>query len=337
MQNRIELIQSLIFVALLYFAFIILKPFLASIVIALVFAIVLYPVCEKLKRSGRLNSGAAAFLTLLFTFFVIIIPIVSLLGLIGKEAIDFVQNFRVEDMQEFFAKYDGTTIINYEINFDLAQEKILSTLESVSVNISNTAFAIVGSIFSSIYKFFVFLLLYFYFLRDKELLIKGLEKVLPYSTKQSKVLMKKFYNIAKTVFFATMLASLISGLFASIGFYLFGLGSPIIWGLLVALLSLIPTIGSLFVYLLGIFVVYFLSGWEGALGLTAFYVIFDLVLNENIIKARLLDDKLALHPILVFFAIVGGINTFGAMGILYGPIVLIFLGTIYEFKQSASS
>ena len=334
MKNKTtSLLQALILIALLYLFFTIIKPFLASIVMALVFAVVFHPLSDRLQKLLKINSGVSAFLTLLTTLLIIIFPIILLIGLVSKESIDFVQNFRVENVYEFFEGHRNLSFFGYEIDLDLIQAKALASLQSLTSNISSAAIAIAGSILNSISSFFVFLILYFYFLKDKEQLVVILQNLMPYDSKQSKTLVNQFYKISKTVFFSTTLAALVAGTFATIGFYIFGLANPLVWGLFVTLFSLIPTIGSLFIYLLGIFVAFIGGGWQMALGLAGFYLVFDLIVNENIIKPKLLDDRLAIHPIMVFFAIVGGVNAFGAMGILYGPIIIVFLGTVYAFSK----
>lgn len=332
MKNNANLIHGIILLGLIYLFLTILQPFLASIVMALVFAIVFCPVFEKIQKSFRSKDGLAAFVTVLLTLFIIIIPIIVLLGMIGQQAVNFLQDFDLENAQAFFKNNQSFTIFNYEINLAEQQEKILASLQSVSVFIANQAASIIGLVLNSVSMFFVFLLLYFYFLKDKVQLLESVQKAIPYDAKQSKALMQQFHSISKTVFFAITGAAFVSGVFAAIGFHFFGLGSPLIWGLLVGLFSLIPTVGSLFVYLLGAVVAFYVGGWQTALGLAVFYTVFELVINENIIKPKLLDDRLAIHPILVFFAIVGGVNAFGAMGILYGPIVVVLLGSIYQFS-----
>ncbi len=323
--------KYLIFVVFLYLFTLILSPFLISIVFAAFFTIAFYPLFKTFHRKLKWNKSLSAFLVILITIIFILAPILIFVGLVGKEAFDFMQTFDKNTALQFLDKYSDFQVFGYE--FDL--ESLKGQVKSLLQNTANTIYVIATDVGSAIanfaFLFFVFIFLYFYFLRDGKILIEKIKQLLPFDKKQNSTLLKEFKSIAKAVFVANVSVAILSGIIAFIGFKIFGLHGALIWALLAAILSLIPTIGTFIVYFIAGVIIAFLSGWQFAVGLLIYFLILDFGIKENYIKSKLLDDKFPIHPILVFFALIGGVHMFGSMGIIYGPIIVVIFITIFEF------
>jgi len=179
--------------------------------------------------------------------------------------------------------------------------------------------------------FFVFIFLYFYFLKDGELILDKLKKLMPFEKKQNQFLMEEIEHTAKTVIVGNLGTAVISGVVAYIGFVLLGLEGALIWALLAAILSLIPTIGSLVVYIIAGLILGLLGGWYMAVALVVYYILAEVFFVQSYIKPKLVEEKFGVHPILVFFGLVGGVMIFQSAGILYGPLIVVAFVTIFDF------
>lgn len=326
------LLRLLIFGLLAYFFFLITQPFIPTFILAVGFAIVFYPVFQFFERKLKQGPTMAALLTVVLTFLFIILPLGTLLGLITNEAVIFAQNTDFKALAQSLNTLTHWSIFGYELDLVALKEKLIGALGSLGSYASSKSFSILSAISNSLFLFFVFLLLYYYLLRDGERLKSDFKNLLPFEKNQQNILFQSFREIAKTVFYGNFLSALAAGVVAYLGFLLFGFKGALIWGLLAAIFSFIPTLGTLLVYLAGILILGVGSGWILALLMFAYFIGVEIILRENILRGKLLEDRLHFHPILVFFALVGGVTAFGSLGLIYGPLIITFLGALYQFE-----
>jgi len=335
MKNYQTIFKYLILLVFLYLFVLILTPFFVSIVFAVFFAVVLHPLFLLFAVKFKINRSLAAILVEILTIVFILAPIVMLLGLITREAFAFIQDFDKNTALQFLDKYSGNQIFGYELNFDEIKVMLQNFIQTSATTIYQIAKEVGAAVANFTFLFFVFLFMFFYFLRDGRDLIMKIKRLLPFEKNQNQILLEQFKSIAQTVFVANLSMAVLSGIIAFVGFKIFGLPGALIWALIVAILSLIPSIGSFLVYIIAGGIVAYLVNWQMCLGLMIYFLIFELGMKENYLKPKLLDDKLPVHPILVFLALVGGVNIFGSMGIIYGPVIVVLFITIFEFVTSS--
>ena len=111
------------------------------------------------------------------------------------------------------------------------------------------------------------------------------------------------------------------GLLCGVGAWIAGLPSPLLWGAAAAVVSVLPLFGSALVWLPGAAVLFF----QGSVGRGVFMLVWGAVLVsmvDNFIRPMVVTTKLPVHPLVVFVAMLGGVEAFGLMGILFGPVIL---------------
>jgi len=133
-----------------------------------------------------------------------------------------------------------------------------------------------------------------------------------------------------------MLVAFIQGVLAGIGYFIFGVKSPVLLGVLTALAALIPVVGTAIVWGPTVIIYFFnamasndSTGIALSLGLLA-YSIFPVSIIDNFIRPKIIGDKSKTHPILVLLGILGGVATFGFVGILLGPIIITLFVTFID-------
>ncbi len=306
-------------------------PFLPAIIFAIIFAIVFTPIYRYFSKKLKWNNTLSGLIVLILTVIFILTPILLLMGLITKETVYFIQTF---DQQAFINFISSNSIINifgYEVDLSLYAAGFLDLLRNAGQIIGQNLLTVGSNILRIIFLFFVFLFTYFFFLRDGEMLVKKSRGLLPFTAAQNKKLFEKFYNTSKTVFIGYLIAALLSGIAAYIAFTLFGIPGAVIWGLLAGLLSLIPTVGTIVVYLTGTIIAGLTFGIWGILGFIFYYAIVEAVLLQAVIRPKMVDEKISMHPVLVFFALIGGVTVFGSIGIIYGPLIVVMFISIFDF------
>lgn len=334
MNNNFQsILKTVILLIFVYLTFIILQPFIGVVTVSVVFAILFSPLFELFHKKWKVSLGLSAFATVFLSSLFVILPLLSLIPLLIREAIIFGKNFDLNGFLQFVQGLSNIDIFGYKPDIHFDPKSIMDASSAIGPFIAAKGLEITAEVSNSIGVFLIFIILYYYFLKDGEVLSKLVKNILPYEKKEQAILIDSFKKVASTVFVGNFLAAIVSGVIAYIGFWVFGLPSPIIWALLAMLLSFIPTAGPLLLYLLGTAILFFSGGWIYALGLAIYFLVLEMGLRENVIKPKLLDDKLSFHPVFIFFALIGGVTAFGSLGLFYGPIILTFVASLYQFHN----
>lgn len=335
--QKVQLYFKYVILAFFTFLFfLIISPFLPAIVFAVVFAIIFNPIYEYLKDKLKWPETLSAVLVVLMTIIFILTPLVILLGLITQETINFATTFDVNGFYEVLTKYSNMDVLGYRLDIMQYTESFVEVMKNAGLVMSAYAGLILGTLTGTAFLFFVFLFVYFFFLRDGHLLVKKCRAILPFTNAQNKKLFNDFYNTSKTVFVGYIIAAGLSGVIAYVAFTIFGVPGAIIWALLTSLLSLVPKIGTIVVYGTGAIIVGLMSGIWAALGLLVYFIIFEVVGMWMVIRPKLVDEKISMHPVFVFFSLVGGITVFGSVGIIYGPLIMVMFVSIFDFIVGTS-
>jgi len=271
--------------------------FLPSVVLAAVFAIMFAGWLKRTKEHFK-NNNLATVVTVVGSLILFLIPIALLAGLVTKQALVFADYFANDFDWSMISNLESIEVFGYTFEPGSIVADLKSLLTSTGQFIYNSLTNIGGGLAKLLFQLVVFVFLYFYFLRDKDKISKAIESVVPMSSSDIKTIKKQFVGVSETVFRGSIKVALISGLAGLIIFSLIGLPAPLIWALLAGLLSLIPTIGTFFVYLIAIIVAVFLVNPFVAIGALCFYLIVDVVIIQNVLKPKWIEDKFALHPVL---------------------------------------
>ena len=140
--------------------------------------------------------------------------------------------------------------------------------------------------------------------------------------------------MAGAILIGNGLGGLIQGTLGGLVFMMFGLKSPFLWGVIMALLAFLPIIGIGVVFIPAT-VYLFLTGRVAA---GIFFIIFYLILSgtiEYVFKPKLVGERVKMHTLLVFFSIIGGLKLFGILGIIYGPLVVTAFLTLTDIYHSS--
>ncbi len=163
--------------------------------------------------------------------------------------------------------------------------------------------------------------LLFYFLRDRKLVIAWLHEVSPLSTAGTALLFKRIADTVQATLYGTLVIAVIQGTLGGLIFWWLGLPTPLVWGLVMGALAIVPVLGAFIVWI-PVAIFFALEGnWSSALILTAWGT---LVIGgiDNFLYPMLVGDRLKLHTVPSFIAIVGGIILFGPSGLLLGPLAV---------------
>ncbi|HEX6362847.1 MAG TPA: AI-2E family transporter [Albitalea sp.] len=161
----------------------------------------------------------------------------------------------------------------------------------------------------------------FFFLRDSALVLAAVERYLPLSRVEVDELYHVVADTIHATVWGTIAVALVQGTLGALAFWWLELPAPVVWGSVMALLSVLPMLGAAIVWL-PVALWFALQGqWQDALALTAFgAVVIGLI--DNLIYPLIVKDRIRLHAVPVFVSIIGGLIVLGASGVVLGPLLL---------------
>jgi predicted PurR-regulated permease PerM len=331
-RRRHDLLQQLI-VALgiiLVLAFIVFRPFLLTFAVSASVALLLAPLQRKLSGAlGGRSSLAAALLVLLSTT-IILLPVLSSLALLADQAALFFSWLRPylqpAELQRLWAE---TLPARFPWLRDWVKDGhsqlmplVASALSEVAGTLNALLQGVVAGFASAVVELVLFLLMLFFLLRDGGRLRAELREISPFSEAQEVLIFEHLGRTIRGVLRAMVVVPVAQGLLAAVGFWIFGLPSPLLWGVATILAAMVPVLGSPLGWVPAVVWLY-LS--DASLSRVVGMFVFGLVVVsgiDNVIKPLLLRETAQIHPLLGFLAILGGVLAFGVFGFLIGPVIL---------------
>lgn len=329
-------IQTISFLVLLLVVFIVVlfifKPFVNIVALAIIFAILFHPVYKwlmtKLKR-----PAVAAGLTVLIIILLIALPIWFFGQVIYNEVVNLYERYR-----------DGAFVIDRSQIISSLPEQLQTVVQSVSTDInsfigrlSSQAFASFSSIVSNIASFvvavFMLFFIIYYLLRDGVKIKAVLKDISPIASDHEDKLIDRIVTAVNGVVKGSFLVALAQGAVATVGFLIFGVPEPFLWGLFTVVAALVPTVGTALSLIPAVIYLFVTGQTPQAIGLIIWGAA-AVGLVDNFLGPKLVGSAAKLHPVLVLLSVIGGIQFFGLLGFLMGPILLaIFVALVDMYRN----
>ena len=347
-----KIIFSIIFLALIIVSFMIIKPFLTAILAGIIFSYIFYPLYLRIYKKIA-NKNVASLITSSLVILMIILTLFFLLNIVSKEAYTtyLLSKQKVVSGQFISECQPADKSVCKTINYfaDKANDPRVkyyfdTTVKGVTTKITESISNILFSIPIFLLDIFIILFVMFFLLKDGEVFVDKVERIMPLKGEYREHVFKKLNDMAYAVIYGSIIIAIIQGTLAGLGFFIFGLPSPLLWGTVMMFASLIPYIGSSIVWFPASLILIF----EGYINLETnliikgilliIYGIFVVGTIDNILKPKIIGSKGGLHPVLVLLGVVGGLKFLGFVGVIVGPIILAMLVTfisIYEEEKQA--
>jgi predicted PurR-regulated permease PerM len=313
------------------------KIFLVPVILAAVFAGIFYPLYKWLLKAFRQKRGLSAFACCVILLLGLLIPAYFIANLVAKEAIDFyhsteriIREIIDQGDKGLLGKIKQYKLVELlhldQIKWQSTLTDAMQTATTVLATVINKASA---GTFEVVTDLFLTLFAMYYFFTDGDRLIRRLKYLSPLAEKYEDELIKRFYAVSRATIKGTLLIGLLKGTLGALTFWIFGIRSPVLWGVVMAIFSLVPVLGAPIV-MIPAAIILMVTGqvWQGiALALIAVLVIGNI---DNVLGPRLVARDAGMHDLMIFFATLGGISLFGMMGFIIGPIIAALFLTILD-------
>ncbi len=312
-----------------YLVWQIFAPFVSALALSAIIVVVCYPLYEFLLRYVvRRNRSIAALLTTIVVFSVIVTPIF------------FASTLLVNEFVSFYRSIDATAQLPIDQSLVGLELKLQQYIPGFDIDLSGQvkqSFAWftnnIGNIFagtiSVIFTFLIGMFGSFYLFRDGKRLVTWLISVSPLKDGEDVEIFDRVARSVRSVVMGTVLVAIIQGVTATVGFSIFGIERPILWGSVAALGALLPGIGTAGIMIPAIAYLFYIGHVPGAIGLII-WSIATVVVVDNFIGPYLMSRGNNLHPFVVLISVLGGISLFGPIGFILGPVFISLFMVLLE-------
>ena len=355
-----KLLFSIFFLIILVLAYFITQPFLTAIVTGAIIAYLSYPLYESALKRIKSKTAAAAVISI-FIVLLIIVPLVSVLGLVTAEAYNTYATLDSHNLGTNLMKvackeqnWLSCKVVKSIANFLPENEQIKSfgsteakldyyiqvTIKKITEFIIKNFSQFLVSLPSLILNFFIMIFIVYYLLKDGDYIASRIKNILPFKEIHKQEIIEKFHDLAYGTFYGNILVAVLQGFLAGIGFYFFGVPSPILWGFVTIFFALLPYFGTAIIWLPAalnlILIGYLQNDSASTINGIILLVYGTLVIStiDNVIKPKLISRKSHLHPVLILLGALGGLSFSGFIGLILGPFILALLITFLDIYET---
>lgn len=312
---------------------IIFRPFLSVIVAGASLAIVFQPLYLRLLRFVK-HSWIAAGIAVALVILVCALPISVIATIIFNQAQQVYTLISETDTVATFLNTTASELQSYlpiDVQVDVHTE-FAKILNAVSQNIAPFFSATLSSLFTSV----LIIIAWFYFLKDGKRWREEIFALSPLSETDTTLITEKVVMAVNGVIKGYLFIALAQGTLMGFGLWLFGVPSPALWGVVAAIVSMVPMLGTAFVSVPAVVYLFAVGDTVSAVGLLLWSLCL-VGMIDNILSPFVLGSKIELPPLLVLFAVLGGLAIFGPAGLLIGPILVSLLYSLIALYKKEFS
>ena len=338
-----RLFFGVITLLVLYFSYLIIKPYLLDIFMALVLFFTAKPLYAGLTRLLRGYKALASALTCLILLLVILIPLFSLMSIIATQALEFSsqvsKGMQNGDLWNWIAaKIDSLKLYLTHLNLplppgDINLAQIVQTaVGKASAFIYTNAIGLIRGFTVFFFDLLLTLFIAFFMFLQGDDFLQAIKELSPLDPVHNDEILRETETTIKATLWGTVIVAFIQGALGGVGFLIFGLPQPAFWGTVMIPASVIPVVGSTIIW--GPAAIYLL--FTGHIGAGVGLIIWGGVVVgaiDNFLKPILVKGSGETPTIFILFSILGGLTYFGMIGFILGPLILSFLLSLLRIYQ----
>ncbi len=327
----------------------VLKPFFGPIFWACAVAIIFSPVQQRLLPRLKNRTNVTALVTLLLSLIIVILPVIFIAMSVVSQGISLYEqldagNINLEKIvAEISTRFPfiQDLLLRFNIQLEDLQERVTEAALAGGKLLAEQSLYIGQNTFQFLLNFGVMIYLTYFMLRDGHLLLEKLIKALPLGDERERLLFGKFVEVTRATVKGNIVIAAIQGALGGLIFWFLDIPAPVLWGVVMALISLIPAVGAALIWVPVAIYLFAAGEYVDGIILT---VVGTLVIGlvDNILRPILVGRDTKLPDYVVLLSTLGGIALFGINGFVMGPLVAaLFVASwgifVREFNPSNSA
>lgn len=323
----------------LYVCWLLLRPFFNVLLWATVLAVVFYPMHRRIRTRFRQPAVAAGVSTVLVIVF-ILLPVTFITVAIVQELRGAAATFQ-SDMENFspgslpWLGWAVDRLDDYvQIDPQEARKFVVERIQTWGAALAGSTLIVVGGAVGAIVQMVLVVFTLFYLFRDGDRIRNAAYDILPIERGQARDIAQRTRDVIGATVNGVLVIAAIQGTLGTIIFAILGLPSPLLWGVVMFFLSMIPMAGAFLVWVPAALYFVLTAHYVKAVILAAWGI---LVISsiDNFLSPRLVGQRASLHELLIFFSVLGGLEVFGVLGLILGPVVVAITLALIEMVRHA--
>ena len=324
----------------LYLCWRLIQPFLDVLLWAAVLVVVFRPIHQRIYARLRRPTWAATCSTLL-VIVTILLPVTLITLAVVQELRQLAGNLETNPIRllDLDSPLLGPLLRRIDEYVDLerfqSQEFLSTHLEAWTTALAARTLGVVGGTLSVIVQMFLVVFTMFYLFRDGHAIARAARDMVPLDPDQAHDVVERTKEVIAATVYGVIIIALIQGTLGAFIFAVLGLPSPLLWGVVMFFLSMIPMAGSFLVWAPAALFLALSGAWPRAIILVVWGV---LVVGsiDNFLSPRLVGKRTRMHELLVFFSVLGGLQLFGVLGVVLGPVLVAVTLAVIEMVRQAN-
>ncbi|HET7608584.1 MAG TPA: AI-2E family transporter [Gammaproteobacteria bacterium] len=316
------------------------RGFLQPIFWAVALGIVVFPLHARLQRRLHNRRGLAASISVVTVVIVVILPLIGLGAAVANEGAALYNRLQTggHGIGDIFTRVEQrmpqVTALIERVGVDPTrlQEQAQSAAVAVSRAIAERALSIGSGTLRGTIFFFLMLYLLFFFLRDGPRILDALIRALPLGDQRERHLFGRFAEVSRATIKGTLVIGIVQGTIGGIAFAALGISAPVLWGTVMALLSILPAVGTALVWLPASIFLLLTGHIFGGIALI-FVGLVPIGLVDNLLRPVLVGRDTQLPDYLILLSTLGGLAAFGLAGIVIGPTIAAFFLSVWQMAE----
>lgn len=329
MQQKLETRTFLLFLVAISIAFLLLlKPFFGPIFWAFAITVIFFPVQQYLLKRFRGRTNLCALTTLLVCVFIVVLPATILISSVITEGANYYQKLETGELNPalYIEKIHTAfpvvqqTIDRFGIDIAKIKENSINLAMSSGKLAAQHALNIGQNTFKLLLNICLMLYLTFFLLRDGKYLLELLIRALPLGDARERLLFAKLGEVTRATIKGNLVIALVQGSLGGLIFWILGIPGALLWGVVMAVLSLIPAVGPAIVWV-PVSIYLFATGDNVKAIILIAFGMGVIGLIDNILRPILVGRDTKLPDYIVLLSTLGGLVLFGINGFVIGPLV----------------
>lgn len=334
------------FAGITYFLYRVFSPFLSVLIWAIVLTVVFLPLFHRTLSLVRGRRTAASLITCILILLLIVLPVTFLGVLVTQQSMALYQSVHensgsLSDVTAKVQEFQNRPAVQWLVlqakkwfgarEFDL-QQYLREAASGVTRFLVDKGPSLIKGAGGMVFSFFLIFITMFFLWRDGPALLELVKSSHPLPEAYESEIIKKFQDVSYATFFGSILTALVQGAAACLLFLVLGIPAPLFWGAIVSLVSLVPVVGAFLVWLpWGAYLLLAGQTTRGMLLLALGGLVVSSI--DNILKPIIIRGRTDMHPLLVFLSVLGGLQAFGFLGILLGPLMVALFISFLSFYR----
>ena len=314
-------------------------PFIRPLFLGAILAGLCRPLYNWINRLVRGRAGLAAILTLLLLFVLVVGPLSAFVGLVVSQALN-VSNEAIPWVQQQFGSASAFNVHDWLVTrfpklaaYVPEEQQILESFgraaKAAGSFLVSSATQLTTGTAAFLLNFFVMFYAMFFFFRDGKEILEKILYYMPLEHDDEMLLLDRLSSVTRATVRGTLLIGFVQGTLAGLGFWAAGIDGAAFWGTLMAILSIVPGIGSALVWIPGV-IYLFITGHSLAATLLLIWCAVAVGTIDNLLRPILVGKDARMPDLLILVGTLGGLYFFGGVGLIVGPIVCGLFLTVWE-------